>query len=141
MNFILNKSYPFKVWVVTILVGPYLGLFLNLMREPGRFDISILYVPLFLAILYAFTSLPAFALYYLLFHFFGRILKSEVLLKIILCLFSCAIIISMFIICDMEVMLRRSNKDGFLFFQGILYSTLASGILFKSYASKAQTIS
>ena len=130
---ILNKSYPFKVWICTCICGPFLGIVFNVAYDPDIFETSMIYGPLLLGIMAMLISLPAFIVYYFLFRFLGLKLKSEFVLKVILSLFNCGAVILIFLISGLKTMMQPSNTDGFLFFQGTIIITLLAGFFFKAY--------
>jgi len=133
MRNLVARAYPIKVWLITLLGGPSLGIFLNILNDSDSFEASMLYAPLVIAFVSTFISLPAFGIYYMMYMGLAKIIKSEVILKAILCSYSCIAVVGTFIVGDVRTMLQPTNKDGFLFFLGYIITTLLAGILCKVF--------
>lgn len=133
MQNFLRRGYPLKVWLITLVCGPYLGMLLNFLWSPDMFEASMLYGPLFIAFVSIFFSLPAFGIYYIVYVMIIKIIRSEIILKAILCLISCFGVAVTFVIGGVATMLQPSNEDGFLFFNGYIITTLLAGILCKIF--------
>jgi hypothetical protein len=128
----LNKNYPYKVWAITVLLGPYLGLLTMMAYRTYGYEWSMLYGPLVLGVLSAIFTFPAFGLYYLLFLRLGKRIRSVYLFKSVLCLYCCTIIFVIFYIMNPEILNASLNMHGFLFFMSFIVANLVPGLLFKA---------
>lgn len=138
MQNFLRRGYPLKVWLITLVCGPYLGMLLNVLWSRDIFDTSILYGPLFIAFASIFFSLPAFGIYCFVYAMIKKRISSQIILKAILCFISCVGVIVTFFIADITTMLQPSNTDGFLFFLGYIITTLLAGILCRVFIKDAK---
>src|SRR6476620_2303972 len=132
MHVSLNKYYPFKVWAVTLIGGPFLGILLNIVRRPDSFELSYLLAgPVLLAFGGVFVSLPAFAIYYFAYRVLREKMPSELYFKLILCPLSIlGIIITVYFFVS-EAMFHPSNRDGFLMILSYLFCAVIASISFK----------
>lgn len=134
MRTTFNKYYPFQVWASTLVVGPILGILLNVVRRPDSFDLGYVFGgPLALALGGAFVSLPAFAIYYLIYRGLRLKIKSDIYLKFILCPIVFAGLIATIYFLVSNVMLRPTNRAGFLLVLSYVFCALASTLFFKTY--------
>jgi hypothetical protein len=94
--FNINSQYPFKVWGISILLGPFFTIIYGFLTSTNsEFDIPALFLGLFLAILFGIVfSIPAFLIYYFSYRLFRNTIKSETYLKLMLTLIaiSCMIV-------------------------------------------------
>jgi hypothetical protein len=129
-----NKYYPFQVWASTLIVGPILGILLNVLRRPDSFDFGYVFGgPFALALGGAFVSLPAFAIYYLIYRSLRLKMESDIYLKFILCPIVIAGLIATIYFLVSDVMLQSTNRDGFLLVSSYVFCAFVSTFSFKTY--------
>jgi hypothetical protein len=80
-------SYPIKVWILTIVIGPFIIGLITSMGIKGSADagfLGFLSIVIFIILFGLIFSKPSFVIYYTSFFFLKRWLKSYLLLKFLL---------------------------------------------------------
>lgn len=87
----MNKLYPLKHWLATLVIGPILPALYSLVIDKSIIDLKdlIQLYPLYL-ILGIFFSIPLLAIYYLCFAIMEKLTTSGLLVKTILTLLTVA---------------------------------------------------